>query len=195
MDVLNDLPSMPKRVLVLSCDDLLGHLPGKETVKDYSAAPELIYTFCEIAQERFPLTDVRIYLSTRSSQPWLASAYWEHVKSSDMTLDFQDFVAAHTAAAALDDTVAEIKARVPAPVHSRSLETSRQLPCGPADPLLDLCDTVPSDLRATLATEPLADFEADPIILERLLDVNRSTHGSARRKKLKAAILEQAGHS
>ena len=47
--------------------------------------------FGKFAKDAFPKAEVCIYLSTRAPEPWLASAYWEHVKSSNMTLDFDAF--------------------------------------------------------------------------------------------------------
>ena len=90
-DLMNELPGMPRRTLIISAEELCGHLPGRGELADYSAAPVLLYAFWEIAKARYPQADVMIYLSTRAPEPWLSSAHWEHVRSSDMTMSFDAF--------------------------------------------------------------------------------------------------------
>lgn len=189
--LMNDLPGMPRRTLIISAEELAGHLPGRGTLADYSAAPIMLYTFWEIAKARYPQAEILIYLTTRAPEPWLASAYWEHVKSSSMTMDFETFADKYHRAAELDHMVSEITSRVPAPVHTHTLETCRELPLGPADPLLALCD-VPDAVLSRLVPEPVANARPNFAVLETLLEVNRNTKGEARRKQLKAAILAQA---
>jgi len=190
-EMLNALPGMPKRTLIISAEELCGHLPGRGTVADYGAAPELLYAFWEMTKARFPLSEIMIYMTTRAPEPWLASAYWEHVKSSDMTLDYDAFERTYHGAAALRDMVSEITARVPTPVYSSALEDCRDLPLGPAAPLLDFCD-IPLSVRDTLVPEAPANVRPDPNVLAKMLEVNRTTKGSDRRKKLKAAIIAEA---
>lgn len=189
--LMNDLPGMPRRTLILSAEELAGHLPGRGALADYSAAPTLLYAFWEIAKARYPQAEILIYLTTRAPEPWLASAYWEHVKSSSMTMDFDTFTETYHKAADLDRMAAEIASRVPAPVHAHALETCRALPLGPADPLMALCE-VPDEILKTLVPEPVANARPNFTVLETLLEVNRNTKGEARRKQLKSAILAQA---
>ncbi|MEM6940702.1 MAG: hypothetical protein AAF943_06575 [Pseudomonadota bacterium] len=190
--VLHELPDMPRRTLLFAAEELLGHLPGRGTLADYSAAPELLYGFCESLKTQFPQAEIVIYLSTRAQSPWLASAYWEHVKSSSLTMDYDGFVARYAQAAELDAMAAEIAARVPARLETCALEVSRDLPFGPATPLLDLCE-IPAPLRKTLQVEPAANVQGTAEALAKMLDVNRNTKGAQRRNRLKAAILKEAG--
>lgn len=192
--LMNELPGMPRRTLVISAEELAGHLPGRGNLADYSAAPVLLYAYWEIAKARFPNAEILIYLSTRAPEAWLASAHWEHVKSSDMTMDFDEFASTYHAAADLSSITDDIASAVPAPLHTHALEDCADLPFGPADPLLDLCD-IPNEVRTTLVAEPPANTRAKPGVLETLIEVNRTTQGAIRRKKLKAAILAEAGHA
>ena len=64
--LMDDLPGMPRRTLVISAEELAGHLPGRGELDDYSAAPILLYAFWEIARARYPQADILIYLSTRA---------------------------------------------------------------------------------------------------------------------------------
>lgn len=191
--LMNDLPGMPRRTLIISAEELAGHLPGRGALADYAAAPVLLYAFWEIAKTRYPKAEIMVYLSTRAPQTWLASAYWEHVKSSDMTMDFDAFAEKYHSAANLTAMVDEVTSRVPVAVRTHALEDCADLPFGPVDPLLDLCD-VPDDIRAALVPEPPANTRPKPGVLETLLEVNRTAEGAGRRKSLKAAILAEAGH-
>ncbi len=189
--LMDDLPGMPRRTLVISAEELAGHLPGRGELDDYSAAPILLYAFWEIARARYPQADILIYLSTRAPGLWLASAYWEHVKASNMTMDFDDFADRYHGAANLDGMVSEIASRVPVPVHHRALETCADLPLGPADPLLDLCD-LPLILRADLTAPPPANTRLGDDVLHAMLQVNRTHDTSDARNAAKAIILKEA---
>jgi hypothetical protein len=192
--LMQDLPGMPRRTLILSAEELAGHLPGRGDLADYSAAPILLYAFWEIATARFPAADIQFYLSTRRPEAWLASAYWQHVESSSMTLDFDAFCDRYHKAADLSAMVTEIATRVPAPVRHCDLEDCKDGPLGPADPLLDLCD-LPLALRADLTPTPVANPRHDEGIRMALLDANRSHASPAARRAAKDAILRAAGKS
>ncbi|APE42222.1 hypothetical protein BOO69_01445 [Sulfitobacter alexandrii] len=189
--LMDDLPGMPRRTLVISAEELSGHLPGRGELADYSAAPILLYAFWEIARARYPEAEILIYLSTRAPGPWLESAWAEHVKASNMTLPFEDFAARYHGAANLDAMVAEIASRVPVPVHHRALESCLDLPLGPADPLLDLCD-LPAALRAGLVPVAPANTRLKPEILQAMLEANRTQDTAEARNAAKAQLLKDA---
>lgn len=189
--LLDDLPGMPRRTLILSAEELSGHLPGRGELADYSAAPVLLYAMWEIARERFPAADILIYLSTRAPEPWLRSAYWEHVKSSNMTLDFDAFRDRYAGAADLAGMVSEIASRVPAPVHHAALEDCDGLPLGPAGPLLDLCD-LPAEVREGLQPAAPANTRMSDAVLLEMLQINRTHPEAEARNAAKAALLKEA---
>ena len=190
--MMNALPGMPRRTLVVSAEELSGHLPGRGALADYAAAPVLLYAYWEIARARYPEAEVLIYLSTRAPGDWLVSAHWEHVKSSDMTLGLDAFCDRYAGAADLDAMVDEVRARVPAPVHSHRLEDCDGLPLGPADPLLDLCD-IPADLRAGLLPVGRRNERRGTEVLEAMLTINRTHTDPDARNRAKAALLAEAG--
>jgi len=188
--MLNELPGMPRRSLIISSEELCGHLPGRGDLMDYSAAPVLLYAFWDSARQRFPKADILIYLTTRASGAWLRSAWAEHVKSSGMTLDYPAFETKYAAAAKLEEMVQEIASRVPAPVHHAALEDCADLPLGTADPLLDLCD-IPLALRGTLHAPPPANTRLEDDILRQMLQINRTHDGAEARNAAKAALLNK----
>tara|TARA_R110002049_G_scaffold44333_3_gene129773 strand:+ start:10209 stop:10997 length:789 start_codon:yes stop_codon:yes gene_type:complete len=189
--LLDGVPGMPRRTLIISSEELSGHMPGRGDLADYSAAPVLLYAMWEILHRRYPQAEIVIHLSTRAPDDWLTSAYWEHVKASSMTLDLDAFVERYHAAAALDEMVAEIASRVPCAVHHSALDDSRDLPLGPASPLLDLCG-VPDDVLAGLTVPPPANTRLPADILLALLDANRNLGDPDTRRAAKADILKQA---
>jgi len=194
-EMVNALPGMPRRTLIISAEELSGHLPGRGPLADYSAAPVLLYAYWEILRSAYPEADILIYLTTRAPDAWLASAYWEHVKSSGMTMNYDVFEHTYAGAANLDGMVAEVASRVPAPVTAQRLEDCVDLPLGPADPLLDLCD-IPLSVRAELQAVPPANQRHDPEILNALLDINRTHTDITARNAAKQALLSPTkGHA
>lgn len=190
-NLLDALPSMPQRSLILSSEELGGHLPGRGDIFDYSAMPILLHRFWTIARERFPDADIAIYLSTRNPDAWLTSAYWQHVKSSSMTLDLDAFSTKFQGAADLQHVIDTIRDRLPCPVHHCSLEDSSHLPLGPTDPLLDLCH-LPRQMRDTLVAAPVQNIRPDSQTLLALLDLNRTVKDPETRVAMKKSLLAKA---
>lgn len=189
--MLAELPGMPRRTLVISAEELSGHLPGRGHLADYSAAPILAYMMWQTAHEAFPEAGFAVYLSTRAPEAWLPSAYWEHVRTSPMTMELSEFVDRYAAAADLRGMVADVASRIPCPVYSNALEDCAGLPLGPADPLLDLAD-IPDDLRSTLEPVPHGNVRLPDDVLNALLAANRRYHDRAARSIAKRAILKEA---
>jgi hypothetical protein len=189
--LLDALPSMPRRTLIITSEELGGHLPGRGDLMDYSAMPIILYSFWTIAREKFPQADIQIYLSTRNQADWLVSAYWQHVKSSSMTLDLDAFLVKFHDAGDLVYMVNEIASRVPCPVHHCALEDSQHRHLGPADPLLDLCE-IPQTVRDTLQAAPAKNIRPDMATLLDLLEVNRTVKDPEKRVSIKKAIMAKA---
>ena len=96
--LLDDLPGMPRRTLLLSAEELSGHMPGRGPLAEYSAAPVLMYQFWQRAQARFAQTPIVFCFATRAPEAWQRSAWAEHVKSSGKQLDFADYCAQYPTA-------------------------------------------------------------------------------------------------
>lgn len=186
--LLADLPGMPRRTLLLSAEELSGHMPGRGPLAVYSAAPVLMYLFWQRAQIAFPQAAMAFCFGTRAPGTWQRSAWAEHVTASGMTLDFAEFCASYPAAPDLDGIVSEVRRRVPAPVHSFRLEDCATLPLGPAEPVLDLCG-IPDDLRARLVPQAPRNRRLDDETLAALLAINRAHRDTAARNAAKAAYL------
>lgn len=186
--LLAELPGMPRRALLLSAEELSGHMPGRGPLADYSAAPVLMYQFWQRARVKFPETPIVFCFATRAADAWQRSAWAEHVKSSGMRLDLNEYCTRYPLASDLDAVVREVRRRVPAPVHSYALEDCANLPLGPADPVLDLCD-IPDDIRSALTPEPPQNTRLGDDILAALLRINRTHNDTDARNAAKASLL------
>jgi hypothetical protein len=186
--LLSDLPGMPRRTLLLSAEELSGHMPGRGSLSDYRATPVLMYLMWQRAQAAFTQTPVVFCFATRDANSWQRSAWAEHVKSSGMTLDFASFCEKYPNAPDLTHIVSDVTSRVPAPVHSYALEDCADLPLGPADPVLDLCG-IPDDIRTALLPQPVQNMRLDDEALAALLQINRTHKDTNARNAAKAALL------
>ncbi|HBS51226.1 MAG TPA: hypothetical protein DEA05_14620 [Rhodobacteraceae bacterium] len=176
---------MPRRTLCLSAEELAGHMPGREGVDDYGAAPVLAAEMARGAAEVHPGAETLFVFSTRAPETWLRSAYWEHVKSSSLTEDYEDFAARMAGAADLDRIVDLVSATQPCRVHRAAIEDHA---AAPAAPLLRLCG-VPETVIDALPPVPLANARPGSDVLEALLEANRRYRDRDERKAAKQAIL------
>ncbi|MEQ6249118.1 hypothetical protein ABMC89_09530 [Sulfitobacter sp. HNIBRBA3233] len=189
--MLDGLPGMPRRTLLISAEELSGHLPGRGLLATYSAAPVLMYLYWQRIRARFTETPVHFCFTTRDPDTWHRSAWAEHVTSSSLTLSFEEFCASYPDAPDLRGIVSQVTARVPAPVHAIALEDCADRRLGPADAVLDLCD-IPDDLRAAIPAQPPQNRRADDATLAALLAANRTHEDPDTRRAAKRAILAAA---
>ncbi|MBY6046086.1 hypothetical protein [Vannielia litorea] len=177
-----------KRDLLLSSEELAGHMAGRTALPDYSAVPEIaeVIEACLLAQ--FPDARITFFFSLRAPGPWMQSAWAEHVKSSRMVLDFEEFCAANPAAADFAPVIEATRAVLNSPVETASLEDTAATPFGPATPLLDLMN-VPQERRALLDPPQHMNQRRDPALLQALLELNRSDMDDTALKAAKAKLL------
>lgn len=188
---LRELNLPPKRQLLISCEELSGHLPGRGDLEDYSAAPQLMRALAAELEAAFgDRLDLTFFFSLRQPGTWLKSAWWEHVKSSRMVLDFDEYERRYADSADLPEVVAQIERAVaPHRVVTAWLEETGALPLGPATPLLDLM-RLPPKRRAALAQAPPRNVARPGAMVDRLLEINRSGLSDAEAKSAKQAILQ-----
>ena len=161
------------RPVLISAEDLAGHMPGRYGLTGYDAAPRLMSTLHEAAQTCRPETDMAIFLTTRASGPWLRSTYAQHVRAIRFTEDRDTYLARMADHDDLPAWVARIDAAVSCPVHSIALEQCAAEPFGPLSPLLDLLGAPPR-LRARLTAVAPANPSFPDHILDQFLALNRS---------------------
>ncbi|MDF1856726.1 sulfotransferase [Pseudooceanicola sp.] len=180
------LSGLKQRPLILSAEELSGHMPGRAGIDDYSAAPELMADLTAAILRRFPRAEIRLVYSTRSAESWLRSAHWEHVKSSSLTDDLATFSARLAGAADLNAAAETVAARIaPLPVTCLPLERSDD----PVAALLQQAGVDPA-LSATL-TPAKHRNAARPDALDDLLEINRTIANRDQRRELKQARLRR----
>lgn len=187
---LEEIGDMPRRSLVISAEELSGHLPGRDGIPDYSAAIPLAREMAAAVTDIMPGVDLTFLYTTRAAGPWLRSAYWQHVRASSLVQGEPEYLAEFGASAQLDAIAQGVQNHVAANVITSPLEQTAQLPAGPATPLLDMCD-VPHEVQAQLDTQVMNTRLSDEV-LQQLLQANRTIRDKAKRAAAKQAILEQA---
>lgn len=180
------LAGVKGRALILSAEELTGHLPGRAGIDSYAAAPALLAELTAALLRRFPRADLHLALTTRDAEPWLRSAHWEHVKSASMTEDYEGFAARLRPAADLAAAARAIADHLPHPVHAIPLETTPDL----REALLRLA-LIPEDVIAALPPLPHRNA-ARPEALDDLLHINRTIPDRTARRDAKKARLRQA---
>ena len=108
-----------------------------------------------------------------------------------MTLDYVAFVKAFRQAVDFEKIISTARRTIQADVCVTPLEACRDLPLGPADPLLDLCDISP-ELRQKIIPQPAKNQRMDDAVLLALLDANRAYADRDERKAAKQLILTEA---
>ena len=180
------LPACTHRALVISAEELCGHMPGRERIDSYAAAVPILTTIARALTQRYEDPQLRIVLTTRAPDDWLQSAYWEHVKSSDITLSLDAFTARYAPAADFDAIVAALaRDLAPRPVTALPIEDHAD---APAAPILRLAG-VPDAVIAGLARAPRANTRLPLPVLQELLDLNRRIDDREARRRAKQALV------
>ena len=163
------------RPILMSSEDLSGHLPGRRRRPGYHAAPRIMSVIAENARHRFgDNLDLILFFSTRDSDTWLRSTWWQNLRSTRLTDDLDLYATRPEVATDLTGTVEAVaKAVAPARVMSESLDLSRDRREGPLAPLLDLFALVP-EIRDALAILPPVNAQPVSGLDEVFLALNRS---------------------
>lgn len=169
------LDPQDERPILMSSEDLSGHMPGRHGLECYDSAGLVMKCLAEAALARFgDDTDLTFYFSTRDRDPWLRSTWWQNLRSTRLTADFAAYSAQFDEARNLDDILAEVAQDVaPAKVTSTRLETSSDLSMGPLDPILALF-TLPDLDQTALRALPPENVQPDLGIDAVFLALNQS---------------------
>lgn len=163
------------RPILMASEDLSGHMPGRHGLESYDSAGLIMKC---IAVAAFAClgddTDVTFYFSVRDRTAWLRSTWWQNLRSTRLTLDFEDYARRFDEADSLEEILDGVAADVaPAKVTSRRLEDIGNGPLGPLDPVLDLLD-LPGLERTALKALPPENVQPDMGIDAVFLALNRS---------------------
>ncbi|MCI5110704.1 MAG: hypothetical protein MRY75_09115 [Marivita sp.] len=163
------------RPILMSSEDLSGHMPGRHGLDCYDSAGLVMKSLSDAAFRRFGReTDLTFYFSTRTRDAWLRSTWWQNLRSTRLTEDFQTYCSRFDAARSLDGILEEIAEDVTsARVTSFRLEEATTLPLGPLDPLLTLLELTDLD-RSALTVLPPENVQPDIGIDAVFLALNQS---------------------
>lgn len=183
-----DMPG--DRGLVMSAEELAGHLPGREKVPDYGALPDLMRAAAQVLEEAFgDSLELTFLMTTRAPDPWLDSAWAEHVKASRMVHDLDAFRARFAPAADLGGMVERLREAVaPHRVVVAALEDIKDAPLGPAQPLIDLLQ-MPPQRYAQIVPVETRNARLAPEVLAEMLRLNRSELDQEALLDAKKAVL------
>ncbi|WP_299295938.1 hypothetical protein [uncultured Tateyamaria sp.] len=151
--------------LLLSSEDLSGHMPGRRGLQTYDATPKLMAAMVEAW--RAVLGDVAIDLvfTTREAGPWLASCHMQHLRATRITQAQEDYVRDYAGSADLDGIIDAVAAALPGvPVHRFPLEDA------PFGRILALAG-VPEDLWPAMPHRNRGEPDS---LRAALLEINRS---------------------
>ncbi|KMK68762.1 hypothetical protein [Puniceibacterium sp. IMCC21224] len=195
-EFFDNLDPQDPRAILMSSEDLSGHLPGRHGLDRYDAAALILSQVAEAAHTRFGATlDLTFHFSTRSADAWLRSTWWQNLRSTRMTRDLDDY--ARTIAAAADHSaiLQDVASAVaPDAVTCQPLEETGALPQGPLTPLLDLLG-IDAATRATLTVLPPNNVQPDIGLDQVFLALNRSGLRHKQVKEAKRSLRRMAEHT
>ncbi|WP_299686257.1 hypothetical protein [uncultured Tateyamaria sp.] len=167
--------TMRRDTILLSSEDLSGHMPGRHNLKAYDAAPALAAAMTEAWDAALPGVEVSFAYTTRDAGPWLASCYAQHLRATRITIAADHYALVYAGSADLTGIVAQVQGALPdVNVRHFALEDTGGARLGPADALL-ACAGVPADQRATLTPVARANRGLSRRQRDALLALNQST--------------------
>lgn len=176
------------QALLLSCEDLAGHMPGHPGIDSYAMAPRLARVAVRAAAEMWPGAEVWLAYGTRAPDPWLISAYWQQAQHPHLTEDFAPFAERLRPACDFTALVSQIGAEVNAPTIAMALERHSPRRLGPVEALYDLI-ALPEGLRASLAPVPAANVGGPVRLARKLVALNRQGLAPEALSAAKRALL------
>jgi hypothetical protein len=185
--VFEEIDTDDARPLVLSSEDLSGHMPGRRGLSRYNAAPILMKAIANTAEAVFAETpDLTFFYSTRNADDWLRSCYAQHLRAIRMTLDFDEYRAKYAKSADLEAIVDKVRDMVsPHKVVMSPLEEAGSRPIGPLATVMDALD-MPGRARRWLDVLPPANVSMPQELLDAMLEANRSNLKDADVSKAKS---------
>lgn len=181
------------RTILISSEDLAGHLPPRHGIKDYSAAAEIFGAISDVLTKDYALDEVIFFLGIRDPNAWLESAYWQNVRYTPLTMSLEEYRRAYESAANFDTILDAVRVNIGNArlVHAK-IEDCQDAPFGPAQPILNLLNLPPQMLDSLAPIEKLYARRPQEL-LDAWLEINRRNlpvKECAQLKKKVAAVYE-----
>lgn len=189
-DWMTGLDRDDPRPILISAEDLTGHMPGRHRLTRYDAAPALLAAWADIAQEVFPGITLDFCLSTRDAGPWMRSAHAQNIRATRSVETADEFAARMAATTDLIADAGAVRDAMPdgASLHHWRLEDHSGGRLGPLAPLLDLAGAS-SELCARIQPEPPSNKSLPPHKLEELRQLNGRDISRLELHELKRAVM------
>lgn len=156
--------------VILSSEDLSGHMPGRRGLTTYNATPRIMRALTQAIAAALPDSEQTLYFTTRAADPWLRSCYVQHLRATRITLGPEDYAVRMAASADLDGIVAQVAGAVPdIRVIAQPLEGCTT-PLGPLGALLNVLGIAPD----TVAPRPPENTSPPKGLTDAMLALNRS---------------------
>ncbi|MEL7098038.1 MAG: hypothetical protein AAGM84_04345 [Pseudomonadota bacterium] len=168
------------RTVLLSSEDLCGHMPGRRGLVDYGAAPKLMAAITDTFSEVHPDAVQRVILTTRAPGPWLRSCWLQHLRATPITQGAEAYAQDYAASADLAGIAAQITQAVDVPVEVLALEQIGGLRLGPAEALLGR--VTPGIDLSELSPLPPANTAPPQAKIDAMLTLNRAGMPEAQRR-------------
>lgn len=191
--LIASLQAKKATTLLISSEDLSGHMPGRHGLHGYGAAPHLMRALAVALKSAAPRDEVTFFFTTRSATPWLRSCYAQHLRAARMVWDEADYLKRLRTSADFGKIIDLIKREVPKnALIETSLEDHANRPLGLAEALLDHLKLDPKRRAALVPVQARNKMLPDGIKAE-LLALNRSDLDTAALKATKRALIAGAG--
>jgi hypothetical protein len=178
--------------IILTSEDLSGHMPGRFRLRGYGAAPHIMRALSVAIKATSPDAEVSFFFTTRSAEQWLRSCYAQHLRAARMVWDEGDYVKRLKPSADHDKILDLVKREVPYnAVLDAALEDHAARPLGMAEALLDHLQ-IDGPRRAALVPSPARKVGLPAALKAELLALNRSDLDDAALRKAKRALIDRA---
>jgi hypothetical protein len=188
--LIEGLAEEQARTIILTSEDLAGHMPGRHGLHGYGAAPDLMRALSVALRAAAPDDTVSFFFTTRAAAPWLRSCYGQHLRASKMVWDEADYIKRLRSSADMGGIVDLIRREVHGhDVIQAALEDHAERRLGIAEALLDHL-AFDKTRRAVLVPSPVHNTALDEETKAQLLVLNRSELEPAALRKAKRALIE-----
>lgn len=182
------LEEVGTEALLISSEDLCGHMPGRKTLRGYAAAPALMDMMAEVWTSLWGReADVTVWFTTRAPEAWLRSVWWQNLKALRLTDDLETYAQDMAPAADLDGVVTSCAKAIGgrARVLSDRIEDVGAGPLGPLARALELLEIDAEGLKVLPAKNLQPGGAA-----EELLALNRSDLDDDTLRERKRVLVE-----
>ncbi|KEJ91095.1 hypothetical protein [Sulfitobacter donghicola] len=181
--------------IVITSEDLSGHMPGRHKLHGYGATPHLMRALAVSFSAAAPDAELTFFFTTRGADPWLRSCYAQHLRASRMVWDEEDYLKRFKTSADLDQILDLIKREIPNhALLDTSLEEHAGRRLGLAEAMLDQLK-LSNERRAVLKPAKNRNAAPSDALKAELLALNRSDLGNAALKQAKRDLIEGQKHA